>query len=80
MDWPETKTFFLLLVSTGEQSCMNLYLSSVFYFFIILIYYVLYTYRYEILNKNILTNVIILYYSSPHISLTAQSESLTNDS
>lgn len=74
------ETFFLLLVSTGEQSCMNLYLSSVFYFFIILIYYVLYTHRYEILNKNILTNVIILYYSSPHISLTAQSESLTNDS
>lgn len=70
----------LLFVSTGEQSCMNLYLSSVFYFFIILIYYVLYTYRYEILNKNILTNVIILYYNSPHISLTEQSESLTNDS
>lgn len=74
------ETFFCYLLAQGNRAVwLYIYLLS-FIFFIILIYYVLYTYRYEILNKNILTNVIILYYNSPHISLTEQSESLTNDS
>lgn len=57
------RDFFLLFVSTGEQSCMNLYLSSVFY--ILLFWFIMFCIHIDM--KKIFLLMWLYYITAVHI-------------